>query len=165
MTDINEQVKKEWKATTTGRERVKEILTETTEYTKASDIAKQALVSEPTTRKYLTELVDEGIGSTHQDGRTTLYKRNEGHRIDNRIKELRRTHSHRDLIAGIQEMNETLQEFRETYDVGSPEDLAIKLEPGDDGWSDLGKWRSTRQNLALAKAALQVDEAHRLAEA
>ncbi|WP_435158832.1 winged helix-turn-helix domain-containing protein [Haladaptatus sp. DFWS20] len=165
MTDINEQVKEEWKATTTGRERVKEILTETTEYTKASVIAKQALVSEPTTRKYLTELVDEGIGSTRQDGRTTLYKRNEGHRINNRIEELRRTHSHRDLIAGIQEMNETLQEFRETYDVENPEDLAIKLEPGDNGWKDIGKWRATRQNLALAKAALQVDEAHRLAEA
>ena len=165
MTDINEQVKKEWKATTTGRERVKEILTETTEYTKTSDIAKQALVSEPTTRKYLTELVEEGIGSAHQDGRTTLYKRNDGHRINNRIEELRRTHSHRDLIAGIQEMNETLQEFRETYDVENPEDLAIELEPGDDGWNDLGKWRATRQNLALAKAALQVDEAHRLAEA
>lgn len=165
MDDINERVKEEWKATTTGRERVKEILTETTEYTKASSIAKQALVSEPTTRKYLTELVDEDIGSTHQDGRTTLYKRNEGQRIDNRIKELRRTHSHRDLIAGIQEMNETLQVFRETYDVESPEDLAIELEPGDDGWNDLGKWRATRQNLALAKAALQVDEAHQLAEA
>jgi len=41
----------------------------------------------------------------------------------------------------------------------------IELEPGDEGWSDVGQWQSTRRNLAIAKAAIQVDEAHRLAEA
>jgi hypothetical protein len=68
-------------------------------------------------------------------------------------------------MSGIQEMKETVHEFRETYDVDSPEELAIALDAGDDGWADIGRWQSTRQNLALAKAALQVDEAHRLVEA
>lgn len=165
MADINEQVTDEWVDATTARDRVKEILEETTEYSTASDIAAQARTSEPTARKYLNEFVTDGLGTTRQDGRTTLYKRNERRRIDERIEELRTTHSKQDLIDGIQEMNATLQEFREAYDVDSPEDLAIELEPGDDGWGDVGRWRATRQNLAIAKAALQVDEAHRLAEA
>lgn len=164
MTDVNERVVEEWKASTTARERVKELLNETTSYSKASTIADRARVSEPTTRKYLNELVEEGIGVTEQDGRTTLYKRNEGRLVDRRIEELRTTHSHRELVEGIREMEETVQEFRETYDVESPEDLAIELDPGDEGWSDVGRWQSTRRNLAIAKAALQVDEAHRLAE-
>jgi len=165
MNDVNEQVRKEWKEATTGRERVKEVLTETTEFAKAGDIAEQALVSEPTARKYLEELVEEGLGETQQDGRTTLYKRNEGRLVDRRIEELRTTHSRQELVDGIREMKETLQSYRETYDVEGPEDLAIELESGDDGWGDVGRWRATRRNLALAKAALQVDEAHRLAEA
>lgn len=128
-------------------------------------IADRARVSEPTTRKYLNEFVEDGLGVTEQDGRTTRYKRNEGRLVDRRIEELRTTHSHRTLVDGIREMNEEIQQFRETYDVESPEDLAVELEPGDEGWGDVGRWQATRQNLALAKAALQVDEAHRLAEA
>jgi len=165
MADINEQVVEEWTASTTARERVKEVLTETTSFSKASTIADRARVSEPTTRKYLNELVEEGIGVTEQDGRTTLYKRNQGRVVDNRIEELRTTCSHQELVEGIKEMKQSIQGFRETYDVESPEDLAIELEPGDDGWSDVGRWQSTRRNLAIAKAAIQVDEAHRLAEA
>ena len=76
MSDINERVVDEWMESTTARERVKEILEETTTYSKVSAIADRARVSEPTTRKYLNELVEEGIGTTEQDGRTTLYKRN-----------------------------------------------------------------------------------------
>lgn len=165
MDNINERVKNEWKQTTTARERIKEILGETTEYASAAEIAARALTSEPTTRKYLDELVDEEFGETTQDGRTTMYRRDEGRLIDERIEELRATRTQRELIDGIQEMKETIEEFRETYDVDSPEEAVMHLEAGDDGWGDISRWRGTRRNLALAKAALQVDEAHRLAEA
>lgn len=163
--DINVRVAETWKEATTTRERVKEVIAETTAPTKALDIAQSALVSEPTTRKYLNELVEDGLASATQDGRTTLYKRNESRRISDRIEELRTQHSHEELIDGIREMKEQLSEFRETYSVEGPEELAMELEADEPGWADVGRWRATRQNLALAKAALQVDEAHRLAEA
>ena len=150
---------------TTARERIKEIHEETTTFSKVSTIADRARVSEPTTRKYLNELVEEEIGTTEQDGRTTLYKRDQGRLVDRRIEELRTACSHQELVEAIQDMKESIAEFRETYDVESPEDLVIELEPGDEGWSDVGQWQSTRRNLAIAKAAIQVDEAHRLAEA
>lgn len=165
VTGINERVVDEWVESTTSRERVKEILSETTTFTGVKTLAERARVSEPTTRKYLAEFVDEGIAVTERDGRTTLYKRNEGHLVDRRIEELRRTHSHQELVDGIRRMNESIQQFRDAHGVESPEDLALELGPGDDGWGDVGRWQSTRRNLAIAKAALQVDEAHRLAEA
>lgn len=165
MDNINERVKQEWKENSTSRERIKEVLEQTTEFTSASDIASTALVSEPTARKYLHDLVEEGIGSSRQVDRTTKYKRNEGRIVNDQIEELRTTHTHQELVAGIREMSEKIQDLRDTYGVDSPEDLAIELEPRDEGWGDVGRWQSTRKNLALAKAALQVDEAHRLVEA
>ncbi|PSP76991.1 transcriptional regulator [Halobacteriales archaeon QS_1_68_20] len=165
MNDVNEQVKSEWKAETTARERVREVLLETTEYATAAEIADRALVSEPTARKFLNELVEDGVGVTDREGRTTRSKRHEHRLVQDRIEELRTEHTHQELVDAIREMNERIQEFRETYGVERPEDLAVELEPGEEGWADVGRWRSTRQNLALAKAALQVDEAHRLVEA
>jgi predicted ArsR family transcriptional regulator len=165
MTDINEQAKEAWAEKTTSRERIRTVLEETTEYATAAEIADRALTSEPTTRKYLDDLVEDGIGVTTQDGRTTLYKRNDGRQIDERIDELRETTSREDLIDGIRKMKAQLQDYRETYGVEGPEELAIELDAGDDGWGDVGRWRATRRNLAIAQAALQVDEAHRLAEA
>lgn len=165
MTDVNERVVQEWKETTTGRARVKEVLAETTEFATAGEVAERALVSEPTARKYLDELVEEGLGETNQDGRTTRYRRDEGRLVDRRIEELRTQLTRQELVEGIQEMKERLQDFRETYDVEGPDDLAVELEPGDEGWGDVARWRATRKNLAIAKAALQVDEAHRLADA
>lgn len=165
MTDVNERAKEAWIEETTSRERIKTVLTETTEYATAADIAERALTSEPTTRKYLDELVEEGLGEATQDGRTTLYKRDEGRRIDDRIEELRTTTTRTELIDGIRELKARVQEFRETYGVEGPEELAIELDAGDDGWADVGRWRATRQNLAIAQAALQVEEAHRATEA
>lgn len=165
MIDINERAKEAWVEETTSRERIRTVLEETTEFATAAEIADRALTSEPTTRKYLKELVEHGIGVTTQDGRTTRYKRNEGHQIDERIEELRETTSRDELIEGIREMKAQLQEYRDSYGVEGPEELAVELDAGDDGWADVGRWRATRRNLAIAQAALQVDEAHRLAEA
>ena len=165
MTEINERAKDEWTERTTSRERIRTVLEETTEYATAAEIADRALTSEPTTRKYLEELVEDGIGVTAQDGRTTRYKRNDGRLIDGRIEELRTTTSREALLDGIREMKAQLQEYRETYGVDGPEELAIELGADDDGWADVGRWRATRRNLAIAQAALQVDEAHRIAEA
>ena len=165
MTDINERAKEAWVEETTSRERIRTVLEETTDFATAAEIADRALTSEPTTRKYLEELVADGIGTTTQDGRTTLYKRNEGHQIDERIAELRETTSRDELIEGIREMKAQLQEYRDTYGVEGPEELAVELDDGDHGWADIDRWRTTRRNLAIAQAALQVDEAHRLAEA
>ena len=156
MADINERAKRTWKEGATSRQRIRMVLEETTTYATAAEIAENAITSEPTTRKYLEELVEDGIGIATQDGRTTQYKRSDGRQIDDRIDELRETTSRSDLIEGIRELKEQLQEYRDTYGVEGPEELAIEFDDG----ADIGRWRATRLNLAIAQAALQVDDAY-----
>jgi hypothetical protein len=149
---INERAEGAWVAEPTSRERVRTVLEETTEYVTAAAVADRARTSEPTAWKYLTELVEDGIGVTTQDGRTTRYKRNDGRQIDQRIAELRKTTSRDELADGIREMKADLQEYRDTCGVEGPEELAIELEADADadGWGDVGRWRATRRNLAIA---------------
>lgn len=62
-------------------------------------------------------------------------------------------------------MTEAIREFPQTYDTGNPEVLPIELEVGEEEWDAIGKWHSQRRTHTIAKAAIQVDETHRLAEA
>jgi DNA-binding transcriptional ArsR family regulator len=163
--DVNEQVKAEWKAETTPFERVYEIVEQTHEGQSAAEIAERALVSEPTARRHCKALVNTGFAETEPDGQTTLYKRNSDRALMSRIRELRDEATRTELLDGIQEMKAEIRRYEDRYDVVSPEELAQQLDGDEtDGWDDLTAWRTTRQNLAVAHAALAYDEAsHQLA--
>ena len=69
------------------------------------------------------------------------------------------------MLEGIKDTKAEIRRYEDRYDVVSPEELARQLDADDaDGWDDLTAWKTTRQNLAVAQAALAYDEAsHRLA--
>jgi predicted ArsR family transcriptional regulator len=158
--DINEQVKADWKAETTPFERVYEIVEQTHEEQSAAEIADRALVSEPTARRHCKALVNTGFAETEPDGQTTLYKRNSDRILMSRIRELRDEATRSELLDGIKEMKAEIRRYEDRYDVVSPEELAQQLNAGEtEGWDDLTAWRTTRQNLAVAHAALAYDEA------
>jgi hypothetical protein len=59
-------------------------------------------------------------------------------------------------------MKAQIQEWREKYDVDSPEEFARELEIDDADTNHgvlLREWQTTRRNLALAQAALAIGEA------
>lgn len=158
--DINEQVREEWKADTTPFERVYEVVEQTHEGQSAAEIAERALVSEPTARRHSKALVNTGFAETEADGRTTLYKRNSDRVLMSRIRELREEADRDELLDGIRRMKGEIRRYEDRYDVVSPEELAQKLDADEtDGWDDLSAWKTTRQNLAVAQAALAYDEA------
>lgn len=158
--DINECVKDEWKAETTPFERVYEVVEQTHEGQSAAEMAERALVSEPTARRHLTALVNTGFATTEQDGRTTRYRRDEDRVVMWRIHELREEATREDLLDGIRRMKATIREYEKRYDAVSPEELARQLSSEEtDGWDDVTRWKTTRQNLAIAQAALAYDEA------
>ena len=163
--DINEQVKVDWKDDTTPFERVYEVVEQTHDGQSAAEIGERALVSEPTARRHCKSLVNTGFAETEQDGQTTLYKRNSDRVLMSRIRELREEVTRPELLDSIQEMKAEIRRYEDRYDVVSPEELAQQLEAGETkGWDDLTAWRTTRQNLAVAQAALAYDEAsHQLA--
>jgi predicted ArsR family transcriptional regulator len=163
--DINEHVKAEWKDDTTPFERVYEIIEQTHEGQSAAEIADRALVSEPTARRHCKALVNTGFAETSQDGRTTLYKRNSDRVLMSRIRELRDEADRTELLDGIKRMKAEIRRYEDRYGVVSPEELAQELDADEmEGWDDLTAWKTTRQNLAVAQAALAYDEAsHHLA--
>lgn len=158
--DINEFVKEEWKADSTPFERVYTILEDMREGSSAAEIAERALVSEPTARRHLKSLERTGFASTEQDGRTTLYKRDEDQIVMRRIHELRDEVTREELIEGIKDMKREIHEFEMEYDAVSPEELARQLSSEDaEAWDDVSLWKTTRQNLAIAQATLAYNEA------
>jgi hypothetical protein len=94
-----------------------------------------------------------------------LYKRNSDRVLMSRIRKLREEVTRPELLDSIQEMKVEIRRYEDRYDVVSPEELAQQLEASETkGWDDLTAWRTTRQNLAVAQAALAYDEAsHQLA--
>jgi DNA-binding transcriptional ArsR family regulator len=163
--DINDHVREEWRADTTPFERVYEIVEQTHEGQSAAEIAERALVSEPTARRHCKALVNTGFAETESDGRTTLYRRNSDRVLMSRIRELRSEADRDELLDGIRRMKAEIRRYEDRYDVVSPEELAQELDADEtEGWDDLSAWRTTRQNLAVAQAALAYDEAsHQLA--
>ena len=158
--DINEQVKADWKNDTTPFERVYEIIEQTHDGQSAAEIADRALVSEPTARRHCKTLVNTGFAETEQDNQTTLYRRNSDRVLMSRIRELRDEANRTELLEGIKDMKAEIREYEDRYDVVSPEELAQKLDADEtDGWNDLTAWKTTRQNLAVAQAALAYGEA------
>ncbi|MFC6723013.1 winged helix-turn-helix domain-containing protein [Halobium palmae] len=158
--DINDHVTEEWKAETTPFERIYEVLEQTHDGQSAGKIAERALVSEPTARRHLKALVTTGFAATVQDGRTTLYRRDGDRVLQTRIRELRNQATRDEILDGIRRMKTEIREYEDEYDALSPEELARQL-PTDAGkeWEDVTAWKTTRQNLAVAQAALAYDEA------
>ena len=158
--DINEQVKAEWREDTTPFERVYEIVEQTHDGQSAAEVADRALVSEPTARRHCKTLVNTGFAETEQDGQTTLYRRDSDRILMSRIRELRDEADRTELLDGIKQMKSEIRRYEDHYDVVSPEELAQKLDADEtEGWDDLTAWKTTRQNLAVAQAALAYDEA------
>jgi hypothetical protein len=124
-----------------------------------------SVVSEPTARRHCKTLVNTGFAETERDGQTTLYERNNDRILMSRICELREETSRPELLDSIEELKSEIRGYEERYDAVSPEELGRQLDADQtEGWNDLSAWRTTRQYLVVAQAALAYDEAsHRLA--
>ena len=162
--DVNDIVVEEWIEETTPFERVYEIVRRTYDPESATEIADRARVSATTARKHLRTLVDAGEVTTSQDGQTTRYRRSETAIVTEHAQSLLAEQSPTEIASGIAEMKAKIQEWREEYDVDSPEEFARELDVNDadsDHGASLTEWQTTRRNLALAQAALAIGEASR----
>ena len=162
--DINDAVVEEWLEETTPFERIYEIIRRTYDPTSASQIADRARVSPTTARKHLRTLVDAGEVTTSQDGQTTVYRRSETGIVTEHAQSLLAERTPEEIASGITELKTQIQNWRDEYDVDSPEELARELDI-EDADSDYGallrEWQTTRRNLALAQATLAIAEASR----
>jgi len=160
--DVNEIVEEEWVDDTTPFERVYAIIRRAYEPASAGEIADRARVSATTARKHLRTLESAGEVATSQDGQTTQYRRSETAIVTENAQSLLAEQTPDEIAAGIADMKAQIQEWREKYDVDSPEEFARELEIDDADTNHGGllrEWQTTRRNLALAQAALAIGEA------
>ncbi|MUV85446.1 helix-turn-helix domain-containing protein [Natronomonas sp. CBA1123] len=159
---MNDIVEEEWVEETTPFERVYEIIRRAYDPASAAEIADRTRVSPTTARKHLRTLESAGEVTTSQDGQTTRYRRSETAIVTEHAQSLLAERTPEEIASGIADMKAQIQEWREEYDVDSPEEFARELDI-DDVDSDYGalltEWQTTRRNLALAQAALAIGEA------
>jgi DNA-binding transcriptional ArsR family regulator len=161
--DVNEAAVADWKGETTTRERIKAIITRTTEPTPASEIAEKARASKPVVRDELNELTELGLVEKIDGGQGALYKRNDQMYIYQQVLKLHDEYSEDELIETLQELKQTVQDIRTKYGVESPAELAQQLDPDDqDGWDDHTTWQTAQKNLYLAKAAISFYDARKV---
>jgi hypothetical protein len=154
--DVNEASIEEWKADTTTFDRVRSVIDVTTEPQAVTTIAERARVSEPTARKYLSGLAETGRVKAVNTDSGTRYMRSPQMLAMRRISAIHREHTRSEIRDTIQDLKEELSDFREQYDVGDVDGLALELEPGDDGWQDVARWQQVERNLEIAQAALSL---------
>jgi len=167
--DINEAVRTEWEAETTPAERVKDVIRHTYAPVTAGAVADEAQTTAKTARKHLETLAEDGFVTTTQGERgATLYRRSDESLITERASRLLAEYSPEELAARVAELQEKLYQYRETYGVESPEELAVRL--GSDALDDadpdtrldrsvVTEWQTVRRNLAFANAAVSIGKA------
>lgn len=176
--DINTAVGDEWKEETTPYERVREVISNTYEPASASDVAEDALTTPKTARKHLETLASDGFAATIPgEAGGTRYRRSLDSLVVEQAADLLSELSVSELEARISEMRRKLQEFQETYDAQSPDELSVGLsnetlgenemlgessDRPEPDQSTLTEWRTTRRNLALANAALSIANARKV---
>lgn len=154
--DVNEAVIEEWKEDTTAFDRITTVIDATVEPAFAKEIADRAAVAEPTARRHLKSLAEVGrVAAVSADG-GTKYKRSPSTLAMRRISGLHATYSKADLQDAIADLREKLTALRDKHGVSDADDLATELELGDDGWTDVSRWRDLEENLDIAKAALNL---------
>jgi len=154
--DVNKAVIEEWKEETTAFDRVTTVINATAEPAFAREIANRAAVAEPTARHHLKSLAEVGrVTAVSADG-GTKYKRSPSTLAMRRISGLHATYSKAELQDAIADLRQKLASLRDKHGVSDADDLATELQLGDDGWTDVSRWRELEENLDIAKAALNL---------
>lgn len=159
-----------WVAETTPAERVKEVIRHAYTAVSASEVADEAETTPKTARKHLESLSSDGFVTADGDDQGgKRYRRSPESLVVARANRLLSELSTAELTERVTEMQARIRQYRSTYDVDSPEELAVTLSAetleGDEAAngavdaSVVTEWQTTRRNLAFAQAALSIDQA------
>mgnify|MGYP000072968617 CR=1 FL=1 len=154
--DINERVRREWIDETDGFDRIRDVMRNATEPLTASEVADRAEVSANTARKHLDRLADMNRIGTDRRGNTTVYFRDESREKMERVRKISRKYTEDEIQERIRSMTAEIHGYRQEHGCEEPEDLVVGMDEETDSevWDTVSDWKTTRTNLAIAKAAL-----------
>ncbi|MFC7082324.1 DUF7342 family protein [Halorussus caseinilyticus] len=147
-----------WRDDRTTFQRVYDVMTGTTDYATASDVAETADCSDDGARDALDQLVEMGIVE-RREGRPATYRRNDSYFRWKRIEDLATNNSVADLRARIDELVAEDERLRERFDAPGPEAVSpAAFETNDhdeihDRWDALARWRTVRRDLEIFQRA------------
>ena len=113
-------------------------------------------------REYLEWFERMGIVTQVTDSPAT-YERNREYLNWRRVQQLRNQYDDDELLGFLEDAAGRDQSFAETFDVGSPDAVAITGHAADTGrsveavWQDVSAWKTTRRRIRLLERALQTD--------
>lgn len=154
--DVNEAVVEDWTDDTTTHDRVRQVVDVTTTPQSAREIADRARVSEPTARKFLETMRENGRVKAISTDSGTRYMRSPQAVALKRISAIHREHSKTELRDAIQGLQDQIASLRDEHGVADVDELALELGAGDDGWRDVARWQQLEENLDVAQAALSL---------
>lgn len=147
-----------WREDRTTFQRVYDVITGTTEYATASDIADAADCSDDGARNALAQLVEMGV-ATQRDGRPATYRRNDSYFRWKRIEELAANNSVAELREQIDELVAEDETLQSRFDAPDPDAVSPSTFEASDHdeihncWDALTRWRTVRRDLKLLQQA------------
>jgi len=157
--DINEFARAEWKESTTADERIRTVIKRTVTAKTANEIADVAAVSESKARTALKALAEEGVASARQTDSGTAYQRDPDRHL---IEQIHQLATGGDLVEQIQEMKAEIAEYREEYEIDSPEELLVSdRELSEQELTDVSHWRTAMRDFEYLRAAYRIQQAKR----
>ncbi|AGB14953.1 Sugar-specific transcriptional regulator TrmB [Halovivax ruber XH-70] len=142
-------------------QRVYGTILQTRNPTAANEIAEGADCDPKTARKYLRWFTELGIVTRH-DGRPVTYERNDTYFEWRRIDRLATDHSVDALQQRVRELTARIDAYEDVYDASTPAavDAVAAAEASDDRtiddvYSDLGDWKTAREERRRHERARQ----------
>jgi predicted ArsR family transcriptional regulator len=137
---------------------VYDVVTGTTDYASAADVADAADCSTDGARDALSQLVEMGIAE-QREGRPVTYRRNESYFRWRRVEELAREHTAAELREEVDALLTEDRALQERFGVADPDAVTpTAFETADhdevhDRWEALTRWRTVRRDVALLQRA------------
>ncbi|RLM42049.1 hypothetical protein DVK00_18550 [Haloarcula sp. Atlit-47R] len=142
------------------RERMLDVIMQLREPTKVSTIATRADCDTETARDYLQWFAEMGM-VRELSGRPVRYERNNSYLKWRRIEQIRQRYSETEIVARLTETLDAATEYRERFEVDSPDDVSLVEESYEESiediWEAVSNWKTLEERAALLDAARRED--------
>lgn len=152
-----------WTETMSARERIRSVAETLRDPRSINWISDQADVAWSTTNDEVQDLVDQGRLRRVENGETTLYQPDYTRLLFTEIRTLIRENTREELRRELTAISEEIENWQETYDVETWEDLEQSLAEPDLTSADLHErrdvvahWRENEEDRRLIKHALEL---------
>lgn len=160
--DHDGDARRRWVENRTTFQRVYDVVTGTTAYASAGDLAERADCSDDGARAALSQLVEMGVAEK-RGGRPAEYRRNESYFRWKRTEELAAEHATEELRSRLDDLLAEDESLQDRFGVPSPDAVTPAFDGTDhdeihDRGAAIRRWRTVRRDIELLQQAIHRTE-------